>query len=533
VTFSFNQERFFMRHVSMAVSAAALCLLTAAPATAQKVESPAAPLTAAEADRLMSGRATAEERASVTTHRTTLNGRNLTYKATAGTLTIQSHDGDPKGSMFYVAYTVEQPAGAPPRPVTFLFNGGPGSASHWLNIGGIGPVQAVTRAPAATGPAPYVVRNSPGSILDKTDLVFIDAIGTGYSRPIGDTPGSYFWGTEQDMDSFARFITRYVTVNERWGSPKYLFGESYGTTRAAGLAYRLQNQGMQFNGVILLSLVVNGDGGADNDYAVLVPTYAATAWYHNAIANRPASLEAYMTEVREFARGPYTLALGRGHSIDPAEKRAVAEQLSRYIGLPVDYLMSRNLRVDLESYRRELLRDRAQITGRFDARFTAPHAYGAMSGTFDPATDDPATAGVSSAYLSTYRDYLSRDLNYKTPMNFRSLNNMEVAAAWDHSHRAPGNQRRTSPNVALDLAAAMRSNPQLKVLAMSGYYDMSTPFFSGEYGLDHMLLEPQLVPNVDYKLYESGHMAFNDQGVLLQMKEDLDAFYDRSLKDRP
>jgi carboxypeptidase C (cathepsin A) len=180
-----------------------------------------------------------------------------------------------------------------------------------------------------------------------------------------------------------------------------------------------------------------------------------------------------------------------------------------------------------------LLRDRAQITGRFDARFTAPHAYGAMSGTFDPATDDPATAGVSSAYLSTYRDYLSRDLNYKTPMNFRSLNNMEVAAAWDHSHRAPGNQRRTSPNVALDLAAAMRSNPQLKVLAMSGYYDMSTPFFSGEYGLDHMLLEPQLVPNVDYKLYESGHMAFNDQAVLLQMKEDLDDFYDRSLKDRP
>jgi len=507
---------------------AALCLTTmlaTGPALAEKPEA-AAP---AAADQTMSGRATADERSVVTSHKTVLNGKTISYKATAGTLTIQNHDGDPTGSMFYVAYVADQPKDAPPRPVTFLFNGGPGSASHWLNIGGIGPVQAVTRAPAATGPAPYIMRNSPGSILDKTDLVFIDAVGTGYSRPIGKTPGTYFWGTEQDMDSFARFITRYVTVNERWGSPKFLFGESYGTTRAAGLVYRLQNQGMQFNGVIMLSLVVNGDGGADNEYAMLVPTYAATAWYHNRVANRPASLEAYMAEVREFARGPYTLALSRGHAIDPAEKRAVAEQLSRYIGLPVDYLMSRNLRVDLEAYRRELLRDDAKITGRFDSRFTAPNAYGAMSGSFDPATDDPATAGVSSAYLSTYRDYLSRDLGYKTPMNFRSLNNMEIAGAWDHKHRAPGNQMRTSPNTALDLAAAMRSNPQLKVLAMNGYYDMSTPFFAGEYGLDHMLLEPQLVPNVSFKHYESGHMTYNDQSILLKMKADLDAFYDSTM----
>lgn len=522
--------RFNVRAFCAALTVTTMLATAATPALAQK----AAPaVDAAAADKTMSGRATAEERAVTTSHKTELNGKTISYKATAGTLTIQNHDGDPTGSMFYIAYVADQPAGAPPRPVTFLFNGGPGSASHWLNIGGIGPVQAVTRAPEATGPAPYIMRNSPGSILDKSDLVFIDAVGTGYSRPIGNTPGTYFWGTEQDMDSFARFITRWVTVNERWGSPKFLFGESYGTTRAAGLVYRLQNQGMQFNGVILLSLVVNGDGGADNDYAVLVPTYAATAWYHNRVPNRPASLEAYLKEVREFARGPYTLALSRGHSIDPAEKRAVAEQLSRYIGLPVDYLLSRNLRVELEAYRRELLKDEAKITGRFDARFTAPHAYGAMSGTFDPATDDPATAGVSSAYLSTYRDYLSRDLGYKTPMNFRSLNNMEVAGAWDHKHRAPGNQMRTSPNVALDLAAAMRSNPQLKVMAMSGYFDMSTPFFSGEYGLDHMLLEPQLVPNVTYRLYESGHMAFNDQKALLKMKADLDKFYEKTLSERP
>lgn len=512
-------------------AAAALCLLmaSAAPAALAQDAAKAPPKGPAALDP-MSGRATSEELSSVTRHSTVINGAKIAYTATAGTLTIQSHDGDPNASMFYVAYVADRPAGAPPRPVTFLFNGGPGSASHWLNIGGIGPVQAVVHAPKATGPAPYVLQNSPGSILDKSDLVFVDAVGTGYSRPIGDTPAKTFWGTEQDMDSFARFITRYVTVNERWGSPKYLFGESYGTTRAAGLVYRLQNQGMQFNGVVLLSLVVNGDGGQDNDYAVLVPTYAATAWYHNRLQNRPADLKAYMAEVREFARGPYTLALGRGHALPLDEKRKVAEQLSAYVGLPVDYLMSRNLRVDLESYRRELLRADAKITGRFDARFTAPHAYGAMSGSFDPATDDPATAGVSSAYLSTYRDYLSRDLKWRSPMNFRSLNNMEVSSAWDNHHRAPGNKMLDSPNVALDLAAAMRSNPQLQVLAMSGYYDMSTPFFSGEYGIDHMLLEPSLIGNVDYKIYETGHMAFNDKLALEKMKRDLDAFYERSSK---
>lgn len=487
---------------------------------------------AVEASGEISGRASAVETASVTTHRTTLNGRNLTYKATAGTLVIQSHEGDPTASMFYVAYVVDRPSGAPPRPVTFVFNGGPGSASHWLNIGGIGPVQAVTNAPAATGPAPYIMRNSPGSILDQTDLVFIDAVGTGYSRAIGDTPYSTFWGTDQDLDSYARFITRYVDVNERWGSPKFLFGESYGTTRAAGLVNTLQNQGMQFNGVILLSLHIAGAGGVETEFANLLPTYAATAWYHNALRDRPADLQAFMQEAREFARGPYTLALSRGHLIEPAEKRRVAEEMSRFTGLPADILESRNLRIGLEDYRRELLRDRAQITGRFDSRFTAPHAYGAMSGVFDPATDDPATAGVSSAYLSTYRDYLRRDLKYHTDMHYRSLNNMEVSSNWDHSHRAPGGRRYSGPRTELDLAAAMRSNPQLQVFAMSGYYDMSTPFFAGEYGLSQMLLEPELVRNIRYRIYESGHMAFNDQQVLLQMKADLDRFYDETLDSK-
>lgn len=513
--------------VCVALGLAAL----AGPALAQSRNAPAE---AADegGERLISGRAKAVETSSVTSHRTTINGRTLSYKATAGTLVIQSHAGDPTASMFYVAYVVDQPAGAPPRPVTFLFNGGPGSASHWLNIGGIGPVQAVTLAPEATGPAPYVMRNSPGSILDRTDLVFVDAVGTGYSRAIGDTPYSTFWGTDQDLDSFARFVTRYVDVNESWGSPKFLFGESYGTTRAAGLVNTLQNQGMQFNGVILLSLALSGAGGDETRFANLLPTYAATAWYHNALADRPAQLEPFMREVRAFARGPYTLALSQGHNIDPAEKRRVAEQMARYIGLPAGLLESRNLRIGLEDYRREVLRDRAQITGRFDSRFTAPHAYGAMSGVFDPATDDPATAGVSSAYLSTYRDHLRRDLGYRTDMHYRSLNNVEVSSNWDGSHRAPGGRRYDNARTELDLAAAMRSNPQLQVFAMSGYYDMSTPFFAGEYGLGQMLLEPELVRNIRYSIYETGHMAFNDQRILLQMKADLDRFYDEALAPR-
>jgi carboxypeptidase C (cathepsin A) len=475
----------------------------------------------------------AEARTS-TSHKTTIAGRAYAYDATAGTLTIRNDEGTPTGSMFYVAYVVKQDKTAPKRPVTFLFNGGPGSASLWLNVGGLGPMYAITDAPRATGPAPYRFVPSPHSLLDKSDLVFLDAIGTGYSRTLGTAKGSDFWGVDADIDAFARAITRYISVNQRWGSPKFLFGESYGTTRAAALVYKLQNQGMQFNGVMLLSSILNfavSMPGIDQDYINNVPSFAATALYHNKLDQKPQDLLAFLREVRDFAQGPYATALGRGDRLSASDEEAVASQLSRYIGLSPDYLKRSRLRVGMEAFRGELLRDRGLVTGRFDSRFTAAAAYVETSGAFDPATNDPATAGVTSAYLSSWRDHLSSDLGYVTELAYRPLYNMVISAAWDWRHKAPGfDEPLHTANVALDLAAALRSNPQLKVLSMNGVYDLATPFFGAEFDLSHMLLSPELQKNLAYSYYESGHMTYADQKALAQMKQNLGRFYDETLR---
>lgn len=478
-------------------------------------------------------RAPVAEVRTTTSHKTTIAGRPYSYDATAGTLTIRDDDGKPTASMFYVAYVVKQEKGAAKRPVTFLFNGGPGSASLWLNVGGLGPMYAVTDAPRATGPAPYTFIPSPNSILDRTDLVFLDAIGTGYSRTLGSAKGPDFWGVDADVDSFARAITRYVSVNQRWGSPKFLFGESYGTTRASALVYKLQNQGMQFNGVVLLSSILNfavSMPGIDQDYINNVPSFAATALYHGKLEQKPADLLAFLREVRDFAQGPYATALARGDRLSAAEEDSIAQQLSRYVGLSTEYLKRTRLRVGMEAFRGELLRDRAQVTGRFDSRFIAPAAYVETSGAFDPATNDPATAGVTSAYLSSWRDHLTGDLGYQTELAYRPLYNMVISAAWNWRHKAPGfDEPLHTANVALDLGAAIRSNPQLKVLSMNGVYDLATPFFGAEFDLSHMLLTPDLQKNVSYSYYESGHMTYADQKALTRMKQDLTRFFDEAL----
>lgn len=479
-------------------------------------------------------RAPVVEEERTTSHSITIDGRAISYRATAGTLTIRDDAGRAAASMFYVAYVAHADKSAGKRPVTFLFNGGPGSASLWLTVSGLGPKYAVTDAPRATGPAPYTFAPSPHSLLDKTDLVFLDAIGTGYSRALGEAKDADFWGVDADVDSFARAITRYVSKNRRWGSPKFLFGESYGTTRAAALSYKLQNQGMQLNGVVLLASVLNFSmmaSGTDQPYVNSLPSYAATAWYHGKIANRPDDLYEFLREAREFARGPYAAALALGDSIAPEQESAIAEQMSRYVGLPADVLQRTRLRVEMEAFRTELLRDRGLVTGRFDSRFSAPAAYVATSGAFDPATNDPATAGVTSAYLSSYRDHLSGELGYASDLDYRPLYNVVISAAWNWRHKAPGfDQPLHTANVSLDLAAALRSNPQLKVLSMNGLFDLATPFFGTEYDISHMLLSPQLKKNISIVYYESGHMTYADQNALARMKSDLGRFYDDTLR---
>jgi carboxypeptidase C (cathepsin A) len=464
------------------------------------------------------------EVAKVTHHTVAVGGRPIPYTATAGTLTLRDDDGKPIASMFYVAYVADHAPGAPPRPVTFLYNGGPGSASMWLHMGSFAPVRV--RAPNVTNmaPAPYPYGPNPDSLIDKTDMVFLDAIGAGYSRPLGDTKGTEFWGVDQDIDAFARGITRYVSINHRWDSPKFLFGESYGTTRSAGLVYALQSQGMQFNGVFLLSSILNygvRDAGFDHIYVTYLPSYAATAAYHKKIP-QPADLNAFLAEVRDWAAGAYQVALSKGSNISEAELDATARKMSAYTGLSVDFIKRANLRVDLSRFRKELLRDQRRTLGRYDSRFTGID-YDAAG---ENSEYDPSDTGIHGAYVAALHEHLEKDLGYTSDLNYWP-SGPGINRAWDWKHKAPGSQFASQvADTAQDLGLAIRENPHLMVYSLNGIYDMATPFFGTEYDLAHMQLDPTLRNNVRFAYYPSGHMVYLNQDALRQLKADVARFYD-------
>lgn len=468
------------------------------------------------------------ERSSVTHHELAIDGQTFRYSATAGTLLINGDDGKPAASVFYVGYTQDGVQNPKIRPVTFLYNGGPGSASLWLHMGSVGPVRVVTDSPEATGPGPYQLVPNSSSLLDKTDLVFIDAVGTGYSRPVGKATQKEFSGTDQDVKAFDKFITRYVTVNQRWNSPKYLFGESYGTTRSAALVDALEDDGMSFNGVILMSTILNyftRSPGLDNSFIGYLPSYAAIAWHFNKIPNKPEDLKAFLNEVRAFARGPYADALAQGDNLPAAQTDAIAAKLSSYTGLSVAYIKEANLRVSPPRFRKELLRDERVILGRYDARFEGTD--------FDAAGEtpgyDPSGTGITGAFVSAFHDYLSRELKYSSDETYypRGPN---VNQSWDQSHKAAGggNQPLREAYVAGDLADAMRKNPQLHVFSANGLFDLATPFFITEYDLSHMDLEPKLRQNVEFAYYPSGHMIYLNVDALKQLKADLARFYSQT-----
>ncbi|MFL5297891.1 MAG: S10 family peptidase [Phenylobacterium sp.] len=469
------------------------------------------------------------EQARSSHHVLNLGGRPIGYTATAGTLTLRDDDGKPIASMFYVAYLADRAGGAD-RPVTFLYNGGPGSASLFLHMGSWGPVHVNTDSPNATHGAPYNLTDNPNSLLDKSDLVFLDAIGAGYSRPLGDTKGTAFWGVDQDIDAFARGIQRWVSINHRWNSPKFLFGESYGTTRSAGLVYALQERGLQFNGVLLLSSILNygvRDAGFDHIYRTYLPSYAATAVYHHRIP-QPADLNTFLAEVRDWANGPYQVALAKGSNISEAELDATARKLSGYTGLSVDFLKRANLRVDLSRFRKELLRDQRRTLGRYDSRFTGID--------YDAAGEnpeyDPSDTGIHGAYVAALHDHLERDLGYVSELNYWP-SGPGINRAWDWKHKAPGSQFASQvADTAQDLGLAMRENPHLMVYSLNGIYDMATPFFGTEYDLAHMQLDPTLRNNVRFAYYPSGHMVYLNQDAMRQMKADVARFYDEALARR-
>lgn len=469
------------------------------------------------------------EQAKSSHHTVTINGQTIGYTATAGTLTLRSDDGKPIASMFYVAYTAD---GGKNRPVTFSYNGGPGSASLFVHMGLAGPMHVMTDSPNATHGPPFTLTENHESLLDKSDMVFLDAIGAGYSRPLGDTKGTEFWGVDQDIDAFARGIQRYITNNHRWNSPKFLFGESYGTTRSAGLVYALQQRGIQMNGVLLLSSVLNygaHDSGFDHSYVSYVPSFAATAVYWKKSATQPKDLNAYLDEVRAWAQGPYLAALTKGSKISPAEFDATAKQLSAYIGIPVEFIKRANLRVDLNHFRVELLRDQNRIVGRYDTRFTGINTDNTGAG----AEYDPSDTGINGAYVAALHDWVEQ-LGYITDLNYWP-SGPNINQSWDWRHRPAGGnfggggRRENVANTAADMGVAMRQNPHLMVYSLNGYYDMATPFFGTEYDIEHLWLDPSIRNNVRYAYYPSGHMVYLNQDSLKQLKSDVAKFYDDAL----
>lgn len=469
--------------------------------------------------------ASATETSQPSRHVVQIAGRAVTYTATPGTLTIRDDDGKPTASVFYVAYTVD---GAAKRPVTFLFNGGPGSSTMWLHMGSIGPVRVDTPKVAASATAPYALVPNDQSLIDRSDLVFIDAIGTGYSRPLGEMKGPEFWNVDGDIDGFARAIQRYVTMNKRWNAPKFILGESYGTLRAAGLAYALQERGMPVNGVMLLSSILNygiRNPGFDQQQVMYLPSYAATAWYHKR-AGQGSDLASFVAQAREFARGPYLLALQKGDNLPPAEAQAIAAEMARFTGLSVPFLMDSDLRVDLDRFRKQLLRDQRRSVGRLDSRFTGIDVDAAGSSTdFDASSE-----ALSGAYVGSLNHYLSGELGYQTKLSYRPNYYAKINVGWDFKHKTPDGDRYPVANTALDLAATMRQNPKLKLLALNGYFDMATPFSGAEYDIAHMQLDPVLRANVTFTYYPAGHMFYIEPGSLRSLRSDLLKFYDSAIE---
>ncbi|MGJ3647941.1 S10 family peptidase [Sphingomonas sp. GlSt437] len=506
---------------------ASLLLATAMPALAQekKAEGPApkshkdAMIAEAEADWV---KPPVEEVSAVSHGSVTVRAEKIAYTATAGTLTIRDNDGKPIASVFYTAYTKD---GGGNRPVTFFYNGGPGSATIWLHMGSLSPVRINTTTPDYVHPAPYNFGPNPNSLIDKSDLVFIDAIGAGWSRPLGDKTGKDFWGVDQDADAFARAITRYIDKNNRWTSPKFLFGESYGTLRSGAVAAVLEQRGVSLNGIVLLSTILNygvRQPGYDQNYMVLLPGYAATAWYHHRLANRPDDLPAFLAEVRRFVSGPYAAALAKGDTISPEEAQAVAKQMAAYTGLSEAFILRANLRVDLAHFQTELLRDQREVTGRLDSRYLGDVA----DANAESPIDDPTSTATTGAYTAIFNDYAARTLGFKTQMPYK-LSAREQGWDWDWRHRAPGsNQPQPAPNTAVDLAYTMRTNPYLKVLFLNGYYDMATPFYGTEFDANHMQLDESRRRNISFKYYEAGHMIYLNPDALAQLHNDLAAWYD-------
>ncbi|MBK6290883.1 MAG: peptidase S10 [Ignavibacteria bacterium] len=458
-----------------------------------------------------------------TKHSVSINGAQVSYEATAGHLTLLKEDGSPRAKVFFIAYTKTGVSDPATRPVTISFNGGPGSSSVWLHLGVLGPRRVAMNDDGTTLPPPYKLVDNDQSWLDMTDLVFIDPVSTGYSRANEEKDAKQFHGYNQDIESVGEFIRRWISDNKRWASPKYLIGESYGTTRASGLSEHLQHRyGMYLNGVILVSAVLNFQSidfkdGNDLPFATFLPTYAATAWYHKKLSAdmQALPLEQVVEQARTFAMGDYTVALMKGNALSASERTAVIDRIARYTGLTREYIDKAELRPVIFRYCQELLADSALVIGRFDSRYKGTVSDRLGNSMERDPSHHPTIAGCFSTCIN---DYLSRELNVSTTLPYEVLTGR--VWPWDFS-----NVQNEYLNVAPSLREAMQMNPSLRVWVLNGYYDLATPFYGTEYTFSHMGLPGSLQKNIGMTYYPAGHMMYLLKPSLIQMKTDAKKFY--------
>ena len=459
-------------------------------------------------------------------HEIQIGGQRLRYTATAGTLIMRNEEGEPIAEFGYTAYA-RKDANPATRPIMFAWNGGPGSASMWLHMGVLGPQRTVVEDLQVNGKGPFSRIDNQYSILDMVDLVMVDPVGTGYSRAVGEAEGKDFWGVDNDIRSVSDFIAQFLTENNRWTSPKYILGESYGGMRAGGVSYDLLTRyNVGLNGVVLVSpyMDVAGGGGVGVanmvvGYTMALSGYAATAWFHDALDNKPADLQAFLAEVDAFAIDEYLSVLVKGWRASDAERQAVAKKLGAYTGTTADYWLDANLRVTEGQFVQEVLRKRGQLTGRIDARF-ANYTTNALA---EDMPFDPYMISVGPAFVATFNDYYRRDLGVEMDRKYVVSGNLWQD--WDRSHNGPGNKY-PSPvaDTGLDLAHAMIRNPDMKVLVQQGYFDLATPYRATEYFIDQMPLPDSLRSNVAIKYYEAGHMMYVHPPSLLNFRKDLAEF---------
>lgn len=456
-----------------------------------------------------------------------INGTTIDYNVTTGYLTLEGEYGDDQAHIFYTAYRKKNGGESiTTRPITFSFNGGPGSSSVWLHLGILGPRRVLMQDDGQSIAPPYKLVDNEYSWLEETDLVFIDPVSTGYSRAAEDKKAKEYHGYNKDIESVGEFIRRYISDNDRWLSPKYIIGESYGTTRAAGLSDHLINKyGMYLNGIILVSNITNFgtarfDEGNDLPYLLFLPTYTASAWYHQQLSPSLQAMElpTLLKEVEAFAIGDYNIALMKGNKITPTEKSAIITKLHEYTGLSTTYLDQVDMRINIHKFCKELLRDTKEVIGRFDARYKDIDIFAENSTAEKDPSYQPTIQGCFSACIN---DYLGRELNYNSALVYEVLTGR--VSPWDYSSFS-----NEYVNTAESLRKSLVKNPDMKVWIANGYYDLATPYFATEYTYNHLPLPATLADNIQLTYYPAGHMMYLLKSELMKMKQEAKTFYDQS-----